>query len=96
LEEPSGTVGVTVSGDEHVDDLPVLVNRPVHVPPVTADLHIGLVDEPPATRRPTGEPCRISQQRREPLHPPEDGDMVYVDTTFDQQFFNVSVGEVVC
>jgi hypothetical protein len=33
LEEPSGAVSVAAGGDEHVDDLPVLVNRPVHVAP---------------------------------------------------------------
>jgi hypothetical protein len=41
-----------------------------------------------------GESGRIGQERREPLHPPVDGDVVYVDTAFDQQFLNVTVGEV--
>ncbi|MDT5029545.1 MAG: hypothetical protein QOE61_6092, partial [Micromonosporaceae bacterium] len=76
--------------------LPVLVNRPVHVPPDTVDLHIGLVDEPPVARRPTGEPGRIGQERHEPLHPPKDRDVVYVDTAFDQQLLNIAIGKVVC
>ena len=33
-------------GDEHVNDLAVLVDRPVGVPPDAVDLHIRLVDEP--------------------------------------------------
>src|SRR5450631_2820881 len=37
--------------DVHVDHLAVLVDRPVHVAPNAADLHIGLVDEPSATHR---------------------------------------------
>jgi hypothetical protein len=30
---PPGTVRVAVGGDEHVDDLPVVVDRPVDVAP---------------------------------------------------------------
>jgi hypothetical protein len=37
------------------------------------------------------EPGGVGQQRREPLHPPVDGDVVDLDAAFDQQFFNVSV-----
>jgi hypothetical protein len=46
LEEPAGRRGVSPYGDEHVDDLPELVDRPVHVPPLPSDLHIGLVRVP--------------------------------------------------
>jgi fluoroquinolone transport system permease protein len=35
----------------------------------------------------------LGQQRREPLHPPEDGDVVDLDTAFGEQFFDVPVGE---
>jgi hypothetical protein len=31
------------------------------------------------------KPGSVDQQRREPLHPPEDGDMVGLDTTLEQQ-----------
>src|SRR6266516_5160927 len=33
-------------GDEHVDDLPVLVDRLVHVAPLPGHLHVGLVHIP--------------------------------------------------
>ena len=36
LEEPAGRRGVSPCGDQHVDDLPELVDRSVDVPPVTS------------------------------------------------------------
>jgi hypothetical protein len=54
-------------GDQHVDDLPILVDRPIQIEPATGDFDISLIDIPPITRRvPTG-PGRINQQRSEPL-----------------------------
>jgi hypothetical protein len=35
----------------------------------------------------------VGGQRGEPLYPPEDGDVVHVDTTLGQQFLNVAVGQ---
>jgi hypothetical protein len=66
---------IPLLGDQHVDDLPILVNRPIQIYPATGDFDISLVDIPPITRRvPTG-PGRINQQRGKPLHPPIDSDM---------------------
>ncbi len=45
-------------GDGDVDDLAVLVDRPVDGAPAAGDLHVGLVDEPAiADRVPTGPGC---------------------------------------
>jgi hypothetical protein len=68
-EEPPGRVSVPAGRDQHVDDLPVLVDRPVHVPPDSVDFDVGLVDVPPIAGRVPGESGRVAQQRREPLHP---------------------------
>jgi hypothetical protein len=46
-EEPAGRGDIPMAGDEDVDDLAVLVDRAVHVPPDTVDLDVRLVDEPP-------------------------------------------------
>jgi hypothetical protein len=46
LEEPVGGRGVSLPGDEDVDDLAELVNRPVHIPPLPGDFHLGLVHLP--------------------------------------------------
>jgi hypothetical protein len=56
VEEPAGGVLVAASRDENVNDLAVLVDRPVH--------------------------------------PPVDGDVIDLDTTLDQQFFNVATRQV--
>ena len=69
----------------------MLVDRPVHIPPHAVDLDVGLVDEPPVTRRVPGEAGRIGQQRREPLHPAVDRDVIDLDTAFGQQFLDVAV-----
>jgi len=41
-EEPAGRQNVTSLRDVHVDHLAVLIHGPVHVPPDTGDLDIGL------------------------------------------------------
>jgi hypothetical protein len=50
-EEPPSGIGVPTGRHEHVDDLAVLVDGPVHVAPHTVHLHIGLIHEPAVTRR---------------------------------------------
>ena len=95
LEEPVGAIGVAARGDEHVDDLPALVDGPVDIPPDTVDLDIRLIHEPPITRRTTSEPRRVRQQRCEPLYPPVDRDVIDLDTPLDQQVLYVAVPEVV-
>jgi hypothetical protein len=37
------------------------------------------------------KPGRIRQQRGETLHPPVDGDVVYLHAAFGQQFLHVTV-----
>jgi hypothetical protein len=43
VEEAAGGSTVTLRGDEHVDDLPELVDRPVDIAPLARDLHGGLL-----------------------------------------------------
>src|SRR6266511_707311 len=79
-------VGVPASRDQHVDDLPVLVDRAVDVAPHTVDLDIGLIDEPPVTWGVAAPSGGVGHQRREPLHPSVDGDVVDLDAAFDPTF----------
>ncbi|GAA2360253.1 hypothetical protein GCM10010170_055120 [Dactylosporangium salmoneum] len=46
-----------------------------------------------ATRSP--DPGRVSKQRRESLHSPEDRDVVDFGTALEQQFLDVAVGQAV-
>jgi hypothetical protein len=54
--------------DQHVDDVPILVDRPIQIDLATGDFDISLVDIPLITRRVPAGPGRINQQRGEPLH----------------------------
>jgi hypothetical protein len=54
-----GTISVAEGRNQLVDDLPILVDRPVDVPPDTIDPHARLVDEPPVARRTTRKPGRV-------------------------------------
>ena len=76
----------TVASALSVDDLPVLVHRPVHIPPAAADLDIRLVDIPAIADR-------LGQQRSEPVHPPVDRDVIDVDTALGQQLLDIAVGQ---
>jgi hypothetical protein len=84
-EELRGCGGVTPLGDEHVDDLLVLVDRPVHVAPDPGDFHVGLVDEPPAAYGVAGRPSGLDQHRRESLYPPVQRDVVDLDPSLGEE-----------
>jgi hypothetical protein len=49
-KEPSGRRQIPLRRGENIDDLPVLVDRPVQVHPLPSDLEIGLVHEPAIPR----------------------------------------------
>jgi hypothetical protein len=94
-EESAGRVAVATVRHEHVDDLAVLIDSPVHVPPHPIDLDIGLVDEPAITRSMARETSRVGEQRREPLHPPVDADVIYLETALGQQLLDIAIRQAV-
>ena len=63
-EAPSGSA-VASRRNVHVDDLAVLVDRPIHVAPDTGDLDVGLVDEPAVPDSMTTGPGRVDQKGRD-------------------------------
>jgi hypothetical protein len=95
-EEPvSGRRQIPVLGHQDIDDLAILIDRPVQIDPTPSDLDICLIDEPPITRRVPAGPRRLNQQRDEPVHPPVNGHVIDLDPTFDQQLFDISVRQAV-
>jgi hypothetical protein len=58
-EESAGRRGVALSGQQHVDDLPELVDRPIQVPPPAGHLHMGLIHEPAVPDRVPGAAGRL-------------------------------------
>jgi hypothetical protein len=67
-EEPPGGRRGAALGQHHIDDLAVLVNRPVQVRPPASDLDVGLVCEPPASGCMSAESGRLDELGSEPLH----------------------------
>jgi hypothetical protein len=88
-----GFVRVAPRSDEYVNDLPERIDRTVDVPPPTGDLHIGLVHLPAVADGVPAGASSLGQQRREPLDPPVDRDMVDLDTTLGEQLLDISVGQ---
>jgi hypothetical protein len=79
-----GCLGVAPRRDEYVDDLLELVDGPVDIAPSAGDLHIGLVHLPAIAHAMPAGPGGVGQQRREPQHPPVDGDVVDLDATLGE------------
>jgi hypothetical protein len=79
------------SEHEHVDDLAVLVDRAVNVPPVARDFDVGLIDEPAPPYDMAARSCRVDQQRRETLHPPKQGDVIDVDAALSEELLEIAV-----
>jgi hypothetical protein len=87
------TLHVPPCRDQHIDDLPELVDRTVDVAPVTGDLDVGLVGLPAVTHAMQARPSGPGQQRREPQHPPVDRDVVDLGTPLGEQLLNLAVGQ---
>jgi hypothetical protein len=61
----------------------------------TGHLDVGLIDEGPFADTVPARPCGVDDQRREPLHPPVDGDVIDVDAALSQELFDIAVGQPV-
>jgi hypothetical protein len=88
-----GGRGVSLPGDEHVDDLAELVNRPIHIPPLPGDKHIGLVHLPAVADGVPAGASGLGQQRRDLLDPPVDRDVVDLDPALGEELLDISVGQ---
>lgn len=84
---------VSLLGDQHVDELPELVDCPVQIDPSPGDLGVCFVDEQAITGRMSTRSCCVDQQWCEALHPPEDRNVIDSDAALGQQFFHVSGGQ---
>jgi hypothetical protein len=94
-EEAPRRCQVTPGRQQDVDDLAVLIDRPVQIGPLTGDHHVGLIGEPPVARGVTAWLCRLDELRGEPLHLPVDGDVVNGDAALGHQLLDVPVGQAI-
>jgi hypothetical protein len=88
-KETPGSGQVTPGRQQDVDDLAMLVDRPVQISPLPGDFHVGLVGEPPVTRNVAARASRLDELRGETLHPPVDGDVIHGDTALGEQLLDV-------
>ncbi len=86
---------VTTHGNQDVDDLALLVDCPVHVPPHAGDVHGRLTDEPSGADRVAPWSRRVDQDRCEALHPPIQHDVIDLDTVFSDEFFEAPLRQSV-
>jgi hypothetical protein len=93
LNELTSGRGVTTRRDEHINDLPELINSTVDVAPLPADLDVGLVDLPAITHQMAAWPGGVGQKWREPLDPAVDRDVVDLDTAVGEELLDVAVGQ---
>jgi len=91
VEEPTGGLGVSARGDEHVDDLPELVDRAVDIASAPSHLHICLVHRPSIPDGVSTWPGSLGQQGHEAQYPPIDRDVVDLDATLGEQFLDVAI-----
>ena len=70
------SASVATAKDQNVDDLAVLVDRPVDVTPDAGDFDVGLIYEPSRPDDMAAWSGRVDAQRREPLHPTKQGDLI--------------------
>jgi len=92
---PASGRQVPLRRHQNVDDLAVLVDRPVQVDPSSRDLDIRLIREPSIPGSVSAGSCRVDQQQGEPLHPSINRDVINGDTTFGQQLLDVAIGQPV-
>ena len=90
-EEAPRRRDVAFCRDADVNDLAVLIDGSVHVPPPARDLHVGLIHVPTTTNGVPAQPGGVNEQWREPLHPPVHGDVIDLDPGFRQELFHVLV-----
>src|SRR5262249_35621309 len=64
-EEAARGRGITPPGDQHVDHLPVLIDRAIQVAPATGDLDVRFVHEPPTPGGVPSRPPAPDELRRE-------------------------------
>jgi len=94
-EELSGGADVASFGHVYVDDLAVLIDRSVHVAAHTCDLDISFVHKPTVAHRVTAWTSGVDQQWCEALYPSVDGDVINLDATLCEEFFDITVGQAV-
>jgi hypothetical protein len=90
-EENPGSGQISLTGQPHVDHLPVLVDRAMQIRPSPGHLDVCLVDEPSVAGYVPPRPRCRDELGREPLHPPVNRDVVDVHAALGEQLLHVAI-----
>src|SRR3954451_12386555 len=92
-EEALGRVEITLRGEQEVDRVFVLVDGPVQVPPLAADLDVRFIDaNRPAVWLAEGAQSLLDQGRVG-QHPPVQGRVVDLQAALQEQLLDVAIAE---
>ncbi len=95
LEERLRRFGVPPLRKVGVNDLPILVDRPVDVGPFPVETTIGLIDLPFSTNWTSMLTGSVSEERQKPLDPAIDGAAVNNKTTFCKPLHDIGIAQAV-
>jgi len=84
---------IPLLGYQDIDDLAILVDRPVQLDPAPGDVDIPLINEPPITPSVPAWPRGVDEQRGKALHPTIDSDMINTNAPLGQQLRHITVGK---
>ena len=91
-EEALGRCRVARRREVEVDRVPVLIDGPVQIGPLAADLHVGLVDAPAGRAWPAPLPAEpLLDLGRVPLNPTVDRRMVDHDATLAHHLLEIAI-----
>jgi hypothetical protein len=94
-EEAPRRPQVTPHGQQDVDDLAMLIDGPVEIAPLTCDLQVGLVGEPPVFWDVAARSGSLDELRGEALHPPLNADMINGYAALGQQLLDIPVRQAI-
>ena len=92
-EEALGRVEVALGGQQEVDRIAVLVDGPVEVAPLTADLDVGLINPDRTAVRLAELAQPLLDQRRVGEYPAVQGAVINLDPAFQEQLLDIAVAE---
>ena len=94
-DEPLSGRQVTPFGEQDVDDLAILVPRPVQARPRAGGLEVGLIGGPPVTGSVAAGAGGLDEFGGEALDPPVDGEVIDGDAALSQQLFHVAAAQAI-
>ena len=92
-EEALGCVKIPVGGQQKVDRVPVLVDGPVQVAPLAADLDVGLIDLDRAAVRLAKRAQPFLDQWRIGQDPTVQGAVIDLQATLKEEFLDIAVAQ---